>query len=102
MLFSRRTCCTIFASVLVLASILGGTLILHFTSLQARAASNAPLGQTIWLVTTNNNQYVSARTDQTNAPLDASVTQVQGWEQFDVVDAGNGYIALRAHANKTM
>ncbi len=99
MLFSRRTCSIVFASFLVLASILGGVLILHSTSPQAQAASSAPLGQTIWLATTNNNQYVSARTDQSNAPLDASVTQVQDWEQFDVVDAGNGYIALRTHAN---
>jgi hypothetical protein len=61
--------------------------------------SGAPIGHTIWLQTTNNNNYVSARTDQTNTPLDANVTQVQAWEEFDVVDAGNGLIALRAHAN---
>jgi hypothetical protein len=62
-------------------------------------AASAPIGQTIWLQATNNNTYVSARTDQTNTPLDAIATQVQGWEEFDVVDAGNGLIALRAHAN---
>jgi hypothetical protein len=58
-----------------------------------------PVGHTIWLQTTNNNRYVSARIDQTNTPLAALVTQVQAWEEFDVVDAGNGLIALRAHAN---
>jgi hypothetical protein len=61
--------------------------------------SGAPVGHIIWLKTTNNNNYVSARTDQTNTPLDANVTQVQAWEEFDVIDAGNGLIALRAHAN---
>lgn len=67
---------------------------------QAYAATGgAPVGQTIWLETTNNSNFVSARTDQTNTPLQASVTQVQGWEEFDVVDAGGGLIALRAHAN---
>src|SRR5579859_371700 len=62
-------------------------------------AASAPIGQTIWLQATNNNNYVSARIDQSNTPLEALVTQVQAWEQFDVVDAGNGLIALRAHAN---
>ncbi|EFH85958.1 twin-arginine translocation signal domain-containing protein [Ktedonobacter racemifer] len=62
-------------------------------------AASAPIGQTIWLQTTNNNSYVSARINQTNAPLQATATQVQAWEEFDVVDAGNGLIALRAHAN---
>lgn len=31
-----------------------------------------------------NNDYVSARTDQANTPLDASVTLIQGWEEFQV------------------
>jgi hypothetical protein len=61
--------------------------------------SGAPIGHTIWFQTTNNHNYVSARIDQTNTPLEALVTQVQAWEEFDVVDAGNGLIALRAHAN---
>jgi DNA-binding transcriptional regulator YiaG len=61
--------------------------------------SGAPVGSTIWLQATNNNNYVSARADQTNTPLNASATQVQAWEEFDVVDAGNGLIALRSHAN---
>jgi hypothetical protein len=29
-----------------------------------------------------NGDYVSARFDQTNSPLDASVTQIQTWETF--------------------
>ncbi|BCL79986.1 Chitinase [Ktedonobacteria bacterium brp13] len=59
---------------------------------------NAPIGKTIWL-RAYTGSYASARTDQTNSPLDANVTQVQAWEEFDVLDAGNGLIALRAHAN---
>ncbi|GHO58379.1 hypothetical protein [Ktedonobacter robiniae] len=57
------------------------------------------IGKTIWLQATNNNNFVSARNDQTNIPLQATSTQVQAWEEFDVIDAGNGLIALRSHAN---
>jgi len=90
---SRRR---LLAGSLALAGALGVSL--PFTLQQADAAS-APIGQTIWLQATNNNNYVSARIDQSNTPLEALVTQVQAWEEFDVVDAGNGLIALRAHAN---
>jgi hypothetical protein len=62
------------------------------------SSGSAPIGKTIWLKAYTGN-YVSARTDQTNTPLDANVTQVQAWEEFDVSDAGNGLIALNAHAN---
>ncbi len=61
--------------------------------------NSAPIGQNIWLKAGANGDYVSARTDQTNTPLDASVTQVQAWEVFTVIDAGNGLIALKANAN---
>jgi hypothetical protein len=98
MTFSRRTRFIFLASVFVLAGILGGVII-HGRAMKSHADSSAPIGQTIWLMTTNNNEYVSARTDQTNAPLNASVAQVQDWEKFDVVDAGNGYIAFKSHAN---
>lgn len=60
--------------------------------------SGAPIGQTIWLKASNG-LYASARTDQTNAPLDASAAQAQAWEEFTVIDAGNGLIALQAVAN---
>lgn len=97
MTLSRRRFCSICASSLALAGV-SGVLAQGKVPL-AHAASSAPIGQTIWIRTTNNNNYMSARIDQTNNPLDCSVNQVQGWEQFDVVDAGGGYIALRAHAN---
>src|SRR5258708_22391610 len=96
MKISRRTC------FLVLAGALGGVFIDGKFSLgklsQVYAATGAPIGQTIWLQTTNNNNYVSTRIDQTNSPLEAIAAQVQAWEEFDVVDAGNGLIALRAPA----
>ena len=93
MKFSRRS------SFFVMAGALGVLMQGKLPQVFAAANVGAPVGQTIWLRTTNNNNYVSARTDQTNTPLEAIVNQVQGWEQFDVVDAGNGLIALRAHAN---
>ena len=79
MTFLRRFRFILFSGILilVLGGVLGGVFI-HNT-LHAHAAG-APVGQTIWLQTTNNYQYVSARTDQTNTPLNAMVGQVQAWE----------------------
>ncbi|WP_075207634.1 family 16 glycosylhydrolase [Archangium violaceum] len=60
-------------------------------------ADAAPVGQTIWLKACATQQYVSA--DQNlgaTAPLVANRTTVQGWEQYQVIDAGGGLIALRA------
>ncbi len=61
----------------------------------ARSAA-APLGQTIWLRANANNLYVSADQNLANVQLVANRTSVQGWEQFVVVDAGGGFVALRA------
>ncbi|MEN3306230.1 MAG: beta-glucosidase [Micromonosporaceae bacterium] len=45
-----------------------------------------------------NGRYVTA--DNAGAqPLIANRTAIGGWEQFDLLDAGNGNVALRAHAN---
>lgn len=62
----------------------------------ARTMAAAPLGQTIWLRANANNQYVSADQNLANTQLIANRPSVQGWEQFTVVDAGGGLIALRA------
>src|SRR5260221_7121725 len=69
-----------------------------FGLLAASPARNtaAPLGQLIWLRANANNQYVSADQNLANTQLVANRTSVQGWEQFTVVDAGGGFIALRA------
>lgn len=105
MKFSRRPRFVFLASFLVLAGVLGALapgIIAQWKPSQAHAAvtaTSAPVGQTIWLRATNNSDYVSVRIDQTNSPLQASATSAQSWEEFDVVDAGNGLIALRSHAS---
>lgn len=53
--------------------------------------SKAPIGKTIWLKGFNG-QYVSSENGV--QPMNCNRSDVQGWEQFLVVDAGNGKIAL--------
>ncbi len=63
----------------------------------ASAQAAAPVGQTIWIRASATNLFVSA--DQNRgawAPLVADRPTVQAWEQFQVVDAGGGFIAFRA------
>ncbi|MFY0255342.1 glycosyl hydrolase family 18 protein [Chitinophaga sp. 30R24] len=55
--------------------------------------SNAPIGQTIWL-RGNNNLYVSGENGE--QPMNCNRATVQAWEQFTVVDAGGGKVALRS------
>jgi hypothetical protein len=45
-----------------------------------------------------NGLYVTAERGGTQ-PLIANRTWSRSWEQFDLIDAGNGTVALRAHAN---
>ena len=52
----------------------------------------APIGQTITL-RGNNNLFVSS--ENGTAPMRCNRTTAQAWEQFTVVDAGGGKIALR-------
>ena len=54
----------------------------------------APVGQTIWL-RGSNGLYVSSENGV--EPMHCDRPTVQGWEQFTVVDAGNGKIALRGN-----
>lgn len=64
-------------------------------TLTAQAA--APVGQTIWIRASANGLFVSA--DQNRgawAPLVADRTTADAWEQFQVVDAGGGFIAFRS------
>src|SRR5262244_1450998 len=71
------------------------TLITVITAMVVSAAP--PVGQTIWIKASANGRFVSA--DQNRgafAPLVADRTAVGGWEQFQVVDAGGGFIALRS------
>ncbi|MGW2775307.1 discoidin domain-containing protein [Streptomyces olivaceoviridis] len=55
-------------------------------------------GTVVSLKASVNNAYVTAE-DAGASPLIANRTAIGPWEQFDVVDAGSGSIALRAHAN---
>ncbi|MBV9614096.1 MAG: hypothetical protein JO031_01415 [Ktedonobacteraceae bacterium] len=58
-----------------------------------------PIGKTIWLKAIINSSYVSTRIDHTDARLDAMSQSVNTWEEFDVIDAGSGYIMLRSRAD---
>lgn len=53
--------------------------------------SKAPIGKTIWLKGFNG-MYVSSENGE--QAMNCNRPQAQGWEQFLVVDAGNGKIAL--------
>ncbi len=55
--------------------------------------STVPIGQTIWLRGINN-QYVSGENGTT--AMNCNRTSPGTWEQFTVVDAGGGKIALRS------
>jgi Glycosyl hydrolases family 16 len=71
------------------------TIITVITAMVVSAAP--PVGQTIWIKASANGRFVSA--DQNRgafAPLVADRTAVAGWEQFQVVDVGGGFIALRS------
>lgn len=57
----------------------------------------APVGQTIWIRASATGLFVSA--DQNRgawAPLVADRSTTDAWEQFQVVDAGGGFIAFRS------
>jgi len=58
-------------------------------------SSSAPIGSTITLKGSNN-LYVSS--ENGTVPMQCNRTTAQGWEQFIVVDAGGGKIALRSQS----
>ena len=65
---------------------------LSLTLSAAAVQAAPPLGQTVWLRAAANNNYVTANP----AAMVANRTSVTGWEQFQVVDAGGGWVALRS------
>ena len=74
-------------------------LFLFLTTLLLALTANAaaPVGQTIWIRASATGLFVSA--DQargTFAPLVADRSTTDAWEQFQVVDAGGGFIAFRS------
>src|ERR1044072_3637772 len=65
--------------------------------LTTTAHAAAPVGQTIWIRASANGLFVSADQNRgTWAPLVADRNSVDAWEQFQVVDAGGGFIAFRS------
>ena len=69
------------------------TILLFTTTAQAAA----PVGQTIWIRASANGLIVSADQNRgTWAPLVADRSAVDAWEQFQVIDAGGGFIAFRS------
>src|SRR5215211_7182054 len=72
-------------------------LILTTLLLTLTAQAAAPVGQTIWIRASANGLFVSADQNRgTWAPLVADRSSVDAWEQFQVIDAGSGFIAFRS------
>jgi len=72
-------------------------LILTTLSLTLTANAAAPVGQTIWIRAAATGLFVSADQNRgTFAPLVADRSTTDAWEQFQVVDAGGGFIAFRS------
>jgi hypothetical protein len=72
-------------------------LVLTILLLTTTSRAAAPVGQTIWIRASATGLFVSADQNRgTWAPLVADRTSVAAWEQFQVVDAGGGFIAFRA------
>src|SRR5689334_25298855 len=72
-------------------------LLLTTLLLTITAQAAAPVGQTIWIRASATGLFVSA--DQNRgawAPLVADRSSVDAWEQFQVIDAGGGFIAFRS------
>jgi chitinase len=66
---------------------------INWFSVSGNATTTVPIGQTIWLKGSNN-QYVSS--ENGTKPMNCNRTSVAGWEQFAVIDAGAGKIALQS------
>ncbi|MEQ9052079.1 MAG: T9SS type A sorting domain-containing protein [Marinoscillum sp.] len=61
------------------------------------SGSSAPIGQTIW-IQGSNGKFVSSENGQ--SAMNCNRQDPLEWEQFTVVDAGNGKIALRGSNNR--
>src|SRR4029078_4843520 len=72
-------------------------LVLSILLLTITAQAAAPVGQTIWIRASANGQFTSADQNRgTWAPLVAGRTAGDAGEQFQVIDAGGGFIAFRS------
>jgi hypothetical protein len=61
------------------------------------SGKSCAVGSTVALQSMQNLLYASAQSDTTN--LLAKVSAIGQWEQYDIVDAGGGYVALKSHTN---
>jgi GH18 family chitinase len=66
---------------------------INWFGISGGGGGNAPIGQVIWL-RGNNNQYVSG--ENGTQAMRCNRATVGTWEQFTVLDAGGGKIALRS------
>jgi beta-glucanase (GH16 family) len=72
-------------------------LVLTTVLLSVSAQAAPPVGQTIWIRASATGLFVSADQNRgTWAPLVADRSTTSAWEQFQVVDAGGGFIAFRS------
>ena len=62
------------------------------------ASANIPVGDTISMKSVGDTFYVSADNAGLN-PLIANRPSASGWEEYQIVDEGNGYVALLAQAD---
>jgi len=63
------------------------------------ATSGCTVGSTVVFASATNGIYVTADTTQTNTPLLAEQANPQAWEEYKIVDAGNGWVGLKALSN---
>lgn len=72
-------------------------LALAIALLAVTADAAAPVGQTIWIRSSGTGLFVSADQDRGSwAPLVADRSSVAAWEEFQVINAGGGFIALKS------
>jgi hypothetical protein len=72
--------------------------IINTGTTSAPQTKDCAAGTTVGIKTFNNGKFVSARQDNNNN-LMAQASTISTWEQFDIVDAGGGAVALRSKMN---
>ena len=65
---------------------------------EGNCGQSCAAGKTVSIKSLFNGNFASARGDQ-DGYVSASATVASTWETFDVVDAGNGSVALKSHLN---
>ncbi|HEV3193489.1 MAG TPA: hypothetical protein VGY54_23435 [Polyangiaceae bacterium] len=65
---------------------------------EGNCGQSCAAGKTISIKSLFNGNFASARGDQ-DGFVSASANVASTWETFDIVDAGNGLVALKSHLN---